>query len=70
MTRPDERYISYLVRLWPIADSGELVWRASLESPRTGERRGFADLSALCAFLEREVKHATERQTMPLPNDA
>jgi hypothetical protein len=38
-----------------------LVWRASLESARTGERRGFADLTHLCAFLEEEVTQVQQR---------
>ena len=36
-------YLSYLLRLWQADADGELVWRASLESPHTGERLGFAD---------------------------
>jgi hypothetical protein len=30
-------------------------WRASLESPRTGESRGFASLDDLFAFLRRRT---------------
>jgi len=51
MSRAQRRYLSYLLRLWQIKSGGELVWRASLESPHTGERRGFASLEALFAFL-------------------
>ncbi len=39
-------YQSYLLRLWREND-GEGDWRASLESPQTGERSGFASLGAL-----------------------
>ena len=46
------RYESYLLRLWESDQSGELVWRASLESTHTGERHGFADLDSLFAYLE------------------
>ncbi len=52
MTQEERRYISYLLRLWQIRNKGELVWRASLESPLTGERRGFASLAKLIDFLE------------------
>ena len=45
-------YFSYLLRLWQTMDEGQLVWRASLENPHTGERRGFANLQMLHAFLE------------------
>jgi len=55
MGREERRYISYLIRLWQVKDSGGLVWRASLESSRTGERQGFADLDALFAFLRQQT---------------
>jgi hypothetical protein len=54
------RYESYLLRLWESDEAGQLIWRASLESTDTGERRGFADLSSLFAYLE------TVCQTLPL----
>jgi hypothetical protein len=31
------------------------TWRASLESPHTGERWGFADLEEMVAFLRRQI---------------
>jgi hypothetical protein len=31
------------------------VWRASVESPHTGERYGFANLEVLFAFLEEKT---------------
>ncbi len=49
------RHISYLLRLWQVKSEDELVWRASLESPHTRERRGFPSLAELFAFLERET---------------
>jgi hypothetical protein len=36
------RYESFLLRLWESDEDGQLIWRASLESTETGERRGFA----------------------------
>ncbi len=65
MTREQRRYISYLLRLWQIRSGGELVWRASLESPHTGERWGFANLADLFTFLEKEVSHVARGQTAP-----
>jgi hypothetical protein len=44
-------YLSYLLRLWRTSDDGEQIWRVSLESPGTGERKGFANLKALYEFL-------------------
>ena len=51
MNKEQRRYISYLLRLWQIRSGSELVWRASLESPYTGERKGFASLADLFDFL-------------------
>lgn len=49
------RYLAYLLRLWRVDDDGQPLWRATLEDPHTGERRGFADLSQLFAFLEERL---------------
>jgi hypothetical protein len=56
MSGRKRRYISYLLRLWQVKSEGELVWRASLDSPQTGQRRGFAGLAEMFAFLEQEVR--------------
>lgn len=55
MRREQRRYLSYLLRLWQIRSGGELVWRVSLESSRTGEHTGFASLDALFAFLQQQM---------------
>jgi len=55
MGEEKRRYISYLLRLWQTKSGGKLVWRASLEDPHTGERRGFASLEALFVFLQRQT---------------
>jgi hypothetical protein len=47
--------LSYLLRLWQVERDGELVWWASLENPRTGERQAFADLAELFAFLDEKT---------------
>ena len=44
-------YLAYLLRMWRVEAEEGPVWRASLESPHTGERAGFASLEALFAFL-------------------
>jgi hypothetical protein len=54
-------YVSYLLRMWQ--DSGdvrthppkEALWRASLQSPLTGERIGFRDLELLFAYLRAQI---------------
>ena len=62
MSEERRRYVSYLLRLWQAEREGVLTWRASIESARTGERRGFASLAALCAFLEQETAATNERK--------
>jgi hypothetical protein len=62
MSREQRGYISYLLRLWQIRSEGEPIWRASLESPHTGERWSFANLSDLFTFLEEETSHAVGGQ--------
>lgn len=48
----DKEYRAYLIRLWPVHSGGQTVWRASAEDAHSGERRAFADLAGLFAFLE------------------
>ena len=63
-TREQLDYLSYLLRLW--RENGEKTdWRASLESPHTGERWGFANLADLFTFLEKEVSHVARGRTAP-----
>ena len=55
------RYLSYLLRIWQVKDGGDLTWRASLEDSHTGDRKGFASLEALVAFLWEQV-HNRKRE--------
>ena len=55
MTSEQRRYLAYMLRLWEVGSDGNLTWRASLESPHTGERHVFADPGALFAFLEGKI---------------
>lgn len=51
-------YRTYLLTFWEERShdpAASAVWRFSLEDPRTGERRGFADLETLLVALEEEV---------------
>jgi hypothetical protein len=64
-THPD--YISFLLRLWQVSDEGnsepnaiKAVWRASLENPHTGERKGFASLEELFDFLRTQTEATTK----------
>jgi len=55
MKKQKQRYLSYLLRLWQTSDGEELLWRASLEMPGTGDRRGFASLKDMFDFLEAQT---------------
>jgi hypothetical protein len=48
--------------MWRAANGG---WRASLESPQTGERRSFASLDDLMAFLAREETEPDGNRSSP-----
>lgn len=50
-----QRYLSYLLRLWQVGDGEKHAWRASLESPGSRQRRSFASLKDLFSFLEGQV---------------
>jgi hypothetical protein len=56
------RYLSYLLRLWRESGGNPPLCRASLESPQTGERRGFASLADLFTFLEKEICQVVQDQ--------
>jgi hypothetical protein len=55
MNSESEGYLAYMLRLWQAGSDGGFVWRASLESPHTGERQGFSNLELLFAFLEEKT---------------
>jgi hypothetical protein len=48
-------YLAYMLRMWRVDTEEGTVWRASVESPHTGERQGFANLQLLFAFLEEKI---------------
>jgi hypothetical protein len=60
VSEQERRSLSYLLRLWQIESRGRLVWRASLEDARTGERRGFASIDALLIFVRRQTSTARD----------
>jgi hypothetical protein len=59
--RRERRYLSYLLRLWQTRSGEKQVGRASLESPGTGERQGFASLEALFDFLHTQAEPQNEQ---------
>ena len=54
MSKPDNDYNSYLLRLRRVKSGDTSFWISSLESTATGERRSFPTLDALVAFLDAE----------------
>jgi hypothetical protein len=51
MSDEPKGYQTYLLRLWFVQVQGKKQWRASIESPHTGERQVFARLEQLFAFI-------------------
>jgi hypothetical protein len=60
MTGDKRDYQAYLLRLWRVNTGRGTVWHASLEDVHTGERKGFADLQRLLAFLEEWTSSADQ----------
>jgi hypothetical protein len=61
MLQDQMNYESYLLRLWQVRQGGRRVWRASLESTRTGTRENFADMNHAFAFLRVSLRGKPER---------
>jgi hypothetical protein len=53
----DPLYYAYMLRLWRSESQGRSQWRASLDSPHTGERQLFSDLEQLFAFLSEQCEN-------------
>ena len=56
MEEPQTDYLVYLLRLWRMRGAGAAGWRASLASPGSGERQGFASLDDLFLFLRQRTR--------------
>ena len=62
MAKQHRGYLSYLLRMWRTGSEGQAVWRASLENPFTGERKGFANLKDLVTFLQNQTDAQERRE--------
>ncbi len=69
MTDDKRDYHAYLLRLWRVNTGRATLWRASLEDSRTGERKGFADLRGLLAFLEEQTNDIQQRDVRESATD-
>lgn len=58
MNNPE--YLSYMLRIWRSKTDGPPEWRASLESPQTGDRFAFPDLKSMIQFLETQLDQPLE----------
>lgn len=66
---PDQqRYHSYLLRLWQAAGEQAPHWRATLEDVQTGERQCFAEIARLFAFLEAQARQCLGGRIRRLSN--
>jgi hypothetical protein len=61
-------YASFLLRLRQVEQDSQLIWRATLESIQTGERRRFVNAQALTDFLL-DCFGAGPSDTVIPPND-
>jgi hypothetical protein len=68
MSTEQQHYLAYMLRLWQVSSDGKPIWRASLESPHSGERHGFANLETLLAFLEEQTGGQPKREEQPKPS--
>jgi hypothetical protein len=59
MNDEPDAYQTYLLHLWRAKWQGQWQWRASIESPRTGERQVFAGLQQLLAYLVEKCDNQT-----------
>ena len=55
MAQEQPDYLAYLLRLWRTGSKEKAVWRASLERSDTRQRKGFASLLDLFAFLRQQT---------------
>ncbi|MCA9999163.1 MAG: hypothetical protein KDE56_25540 [Anaerolineales bacterium] len=63
MSSKSPNYHAYLLRLW--RDHANAPWRVSLQSADTRERRHFADLANLLAYLEEQVEQPWSGEQLP-----
>jgi hypothetical protein len=68
MNREKRGYLSFLLRLWQMKSGGDLVWRGSLQCPRSGKYRGFASPADLFTFLETLVRGDAENEMVGNPH--
>lgn len=48
-------YVAWVLRIWQVESATGVIWRASLQNARTGERAAFGSVDALCGYLTRRT---------------
>lgn len=59
-----QRYLSYLLRMWQTSDGKKTIWRASLQRPGSQELQGFASLEELVDFLNAQTRQAEDETSI------
>ena len=67
MCEQRREYVAYLLRMWRARKGTKWSWRASLERVQTGERKGFASLEDLFAYLRGQAGLSTGSCPQPSP---
>ncbi|MBN1669112.1 MAG: hypothetical protein JW862_18605 [Anaerolineales bacterium] len=64
MEEHPDLYFSYLLRMWRSEAGGQVIWRASLESPQTGTVVLFKDPAQMYSFLNQEMERLRLKDTV------
>jgi len=65
MVKQRRSYRAYMLRLWQVRHGDAFSWRASLESARTGERKGVDNLEDLFAYLRMQTGEVQVSNVVP-----
>jgi hypothetical protein len=69
MDRERHGHIAYMLRLWRVENGVEVVWHASLQEVRSGERLGFAGLDEAVAYLRQQLETQPEPRSLGRASD-
>lgn len=61
-------YRAYMLRMWSVEQSGQAVWRASLEDPHTRQKIGFSNVEALIGYIC-ELTDSAQDKEWTVPNN-
>lgn len=64
---PSASYVSFLLRFQRVHHGDQARWLASTQCAQTGERRWFADIDGLIAFLREALDEDAQQAEPPAP---